>query len=707
VCWRYETRDGKPTTKVPFTPTGSPASSTDPSTWFDFVTCSTAAGFDGVGYVFAADDSYTGVDFDDCLDGDRLDPHVATHLLTLDSYTEISPSGRGVKTIVKAAKTTDRCRTSKTQWGGEFEVYDRDRYFTITGRHLRGTPTTIEPRQAELERVVQHVFPKPETSVAHTNVGGVVGVDDEALLERARAAANGAKFGLLWVGDATGYGSESEADLALVSMLAFWTGPDPARIDSLFRRSGLMREKWERNDYRARTIAKALERGEFYSGGDERWEPDPASGLPRQPDDPDNRTNDVNASNQPGSGCPATDRTAPGQPPLLASEPAILDVLAADLRRRGVAGEERLGKLIYLALTSRLLPWGRSTNRPVSLLIRGTTATGKSWTVTVVTEFFPERVVVDLGSMSKRFLFYDEESYAHRVLLIPEAAQVIDDDELLALLRTLLSEGRVVHGTVVGEGKPTAHRIVKEGPTALVTSTTRVHLDDELETRMLAVRTDDTPEQTRRVFEIHAGLERDGSGDFDFERWHDLQLWLAQAENRVVVPFIDALAKLMPAGATRLRRDFVSMLCLVRASALLHQQTRERDATGRVVATIADYLLVRDLIGDVIAEGVDAGVSPAIRETVEAVRSLLDDGRDHVTPRQLEQELGVGRSATYDRIRRALQGGWLANTAGKDERGMRLVIGTPLPGDDEYLPTVDEVVRLTSSGYPDTAKAHG
>jgi hypothetical protein len=438
-----------------------------------------------------------------------------------------------------------------------------------------------------------------------------------------------------------------------------------------------------------------------------RWAPDPASVLPRQRDDPDNRTNGVDASSHAASGCPATDRTAPGQPPLLAFEPAILDVFAADLRGRGVAGEERLGKLIYLALTSRLLPWGRSTNRPVSLLIRGTTSTGKSWVLTVTVEFFPEATVVDLGSMSKRFLFYDEETYSHRVLLIPEAAQVIDDDELLAMLRTLLSEGRVVHGTVVGEGKPAAHRIIKEGPTALITSTTRVHLDDELETRMLAVRTDDTPEQTRRVFEIHAGLEQDDGDDFDFERWHDLQLWLSQAENRVVVPFIDALAKLMPAGATRLRRDFVSMLCLVRASALLHQRTRERDAAGRIVADITDYQLVRDLIGDVIAEGVDAGVSPAVRETVEAARSLLDDGREHVTPRQLEQELGVGRSATYDRIRRALQGGWLANTSGKDERGMRLAVATPLPGDDEYLPTVAEVVQLTYSSPPDTANTDG
>ena len=55
--------------------------------------------------------------------------------------------------------------------------------------------------------------------------------------------------------------------------------------------------------------------------------------------------------------------------------------------------------------------------------------------------------------MSRRFLFYDEETYSHRFLIVPEWASIADDDELVALLRTLLSEGRIIHGTVEGEGK--------------------------------------------------------------------------------------------------------------------------------------------------------------------------------------------------------------------------------------------------------------
>jgi putative DNA primase/helicase len=82
------------------------------------------------------------------------------------------------------------------------------------------------------------------------------------------SAGNGEKFGRLWIGDASGYASDSEADLALCSLLAFWVGSDAERFDRLFRQSGLCREKWlRRADYRQRTIEEALKRGEFWRGG--------------------------------------------------------------------------------------------------------------------------------------------------------------------------------------------------------------------------------------------------------------------------------------------------------------------------------------------------------------------------------------------------------------------------------------------------------
>ena len=74
---------------------------------------------------------------------------------------------------------------------------------------------------------------------------------DEDLLELAMQAKNGEKFSRLWRGDTSDYASDdSRADLALCSLLAFWTDGDTERMDRLFRQSGLMREKWNRHDYR-------------------------------------------------------------------------------------------------------------------------------------------------------------------------------------------------------------------------------------------------------------------------------------------------------------------------------------------------------------------------------------------------------------------------------------------------------------------------
>jgi hypothetical protein len=154
--------------------------------------------------------------------------------------------------------------------------------------------------------------------------------------------------------------------------------------------------------------------------------------------------------------------------------------------------------------------------------------------------------------------------------------------------------------------------------------------------------------------------------------------------------------------------DNRSALSVIRAHAILYQAQRERDDRGRIVATVkGDYQPIRDLVGDIIAEGVEATVTPAMRATVGAVQVLLDEGRPHVNPKALTDRLGVGRSATYDRTRRALLKGYLVNEAGKDERGKKLVIGSPLPGSDEFLPTPADVVRVMSSTPNRTNKQHG
>lgn len=157
VCWRYEARDGEQT-KVPYNAkTARKASSTAPHTWCDYETaCRAASAYDGIGYVFAKDDPFVGVDLDDCIDTNGGMAGWARAILhALHSYTEISPSGNGVKIFV-AGELAEAVKCIPYQTGG-IEIYPHGRYFTVTGQHLDGTPTTIQHVNGALTTLVDDV----------------------------------------------------------------------------------------------------------------------------------------------------------------------------------------------------------------------------------------------------------------------------------------------------------------------------------------------------------------------------------------------------------------------------------------------------------------------------------------------------------------------------------------------------------------------
>jgi hypothetical protein len=186
--------------------------------------------------------------------------------------------------------------------------------------------------------------------------------------------------------------------------------------------------------------------------------------------------------------------------------------------------------------------------------------------------------------------------------------------------------------------------------------------------------------------------------------WQALQTWLSTGPTRVVIPFADQLAELVPPVAVRLRRDFKTVLTLIRAHALLHQASRLRDEGGRVMATIKDYAAVRDLIADLVAEGVDATVKPEIREVVEATRHSLGEGRDEVHQADLKALLKLDKSVISRRVAGAIDGGFLKNLEDRKGRPARLVLGDPLPANHDVLPMPD---RLVSEGLHGCAVDEG
>lgn len=272
VCWKYVERDGKQT-KCPINPTkGGAASSTDPATWSTFELAVAALrrcpGLDGVGFVFTAGDPFAGIDLDNCLDAatGEVKPWARTILDQFDSYSEISPSGKGVKVFIRGAKSGSRCKIGYED--GAVEMYDRDRFFTVTGQRLPGVPADMEERQTQCDAVYDLFFgsgrstkrsPPPRADASNN---GRVHLDDEIIRLATQSRRSGAKFAALWSGCWNDFfSSHSEADSSVVFTLAFYT-KDAGQIDRIFRRSGLMRDKWNerhgQQTYGEMTIANAL-----------------------------------------------------------------------------------------------------------------------------------------------------------------------------------------------------------------------------------------------------------------------------------------------------------------------------------------------------------------------------------------------------------------------------------------------------------------
>ncbi|MDZ4848400.1 MAG: phage/plasmid primase, P4 family [Pirellulaceae bacterium] len=275
VAWRLIIRDGKET-KAPVSPhDGSLADSTSKATWGTFDQAVEARqkyrSLAGIGFVFSADDLYCGVDLDDCIDADgNVKPWALELLAKLDSYTEISPSGLGLKVFIKASKPGSRCR--KAYADGEVEIYDRDRFFAVTGDRLPNVSNEVNLRQEELEFVYARVFGdeepdariSPDAPVSASDSTAYLQLSDDEIIHLASSQrGSGEKFKALWAGNWQSQlmNSPSEADASVIFTLAYFT-KDEAQIDRIFRRSALMRPKWNElrgnESYGQRTIARAL-----------------------------------------------------------------------------------------------------------------------------------------------------------------------------------------------------------------------------------------------------------------------------------------------------------------------------------------------------------------------------------------------------------------------------------------------------------------
>jgi len=264
MLWRLEQREGRQT-KPPINPSsGFKGNVQDPKQWTDY---NNALGIhqsgrfrtSGISVVVHPESELVGLDLDKCIKDGAFSNEAMEVLQKVNSYSEISPSGNGVR-IFLYGKLPGKGRRKEN-----FECYDEGRHLTVTGNHIPDTPKIINRDQAVIDWFHQK-FIAP-AKVEDSSQMGVREINDESemvpaepasdvsklqvneIIQLIRSSRQKDKFERLYEGNTVGYSSPSEADLALCTILSFWTKKNPGLIDSIFRQSGLYRPKWDEKHY--------------------------------------------------------------------------------------------------------------------------------------------------------------------------------------------------------------------------------------------------------------------------------------------------------------------------------------------------------------------------------------------------------------------------------------------------------------------------
>ena len=233
----------------------------DSSTWTDFATAERTARTslrNCEGLTFVLGEGYSCIDLDHCFnDEDKLSP-MANELVKAfgNTYVERSMSGKGLHIFVKGDLRSRGRFGNTNNEHGDIEVYDEGKFISLTG-NLYGESRTVATATVEQAKAVQkYLKEKRSLSSSVSQTFRSSAVSEEKVLDRIRRSKKASEFESLMRGDSL-TGDASRDDFKLLNILAYFSDCDKLIMDSVFRKSGLFRERKEK--YLQRSIDKACE----------------------------------------------------------------------------------------------------------------------------------------------------------------------------------------------------------------------------------------------------------------------------------------------------------------------------------------------------------------------------------------------------------------------------------------------------------------
>ncbi|HEY7428851.1 MAG TPA: hypothetical protein VH682_31765 [Gemmataceae bacterium] len=340
-------------------------------------------------------------------------------------------------------------------------------------------------------------------------------------------------------------------------------------------------------------------------------------------------------------------------PQLTDPSAQLIGKITADIRAMGLVGEEDKALLMYLAYSSRKL------NKPLSVIIKGPSGSGKDEIQRRPADLMPPEDVKDFMSITPQALYYGEPGWLeHKIILGGERKHEDSEEQRdkTAAIRQMLSHGYITKSTVVDGLK--GREIRQDGPVSYSETTTKDSIFQEDANRCLQINTSADVELTRRILKAQSANYMPGQDSAQerkeiIRREHHIFQQRLQCV-AVRIPYAEILADKVPTGQIEIRRIFGQMLSLIGVIAWIHQFQRVPNTYGQLEATLDDYRLARRLALGSLHLAIGLGKD---YEKCKAIENKLPKGKPFTTT-EAAQALGdKSRKVTLDALAKLQEAG--------------------------------------------------
>ena len=372
-----------------------------------------------------------------------------------------------------------------------------------------------------------------------------------------------------------------------------------------------------------------------------------------------------------------------------------INIIEKALESLYFAGKTNNAKLIFLASLTRF------SEKPVSILIKGASGSGKSELLNTILKFIPEKDKEVFTGISEKSIAYMERNFLkHKILGIQEFSG-LNNPAGNTLLRSLLSEGKIRR--IVAKNDPNDNDFVNqesrvEGPVCLFMTTTEESIHPEDENRMLSIKVDQSAEQKRLV--LLAKADAFNGVKKTKEIIQEMQLISIEYQKnfkKVEIPYVKKIAMGMDTSFDQVLRHFDKILSLIEAHALLNQESREI-IDDKVVANDEDYSVVCSLLEPILFEQSKREIDFDIIRIMELIKkseikgSFLDLSQDDIDTSNglLAKKLQMSESTVSLKCKKARKLGLIAKDSPEGKPAIYRVLRDPSTL-DKVLPSWGEI----------------